>query len=108
MSGLEEKKGLLLNGVLISGKLLVGLDKHDSMLDEMSSIHAIMYQKGAHEKRYAEKRHNYHNCTDYYTSMVYYAVHVGLLPSTGNGRCFGFSTSCSQSTLQGMASASLK
>jgi hypothetical protein len=39
----------------------VGLDKHDSMLDEMSSIHALMYQKGAHEKRYAEKRHNYHN-----------------------------------------------
>ena len=94
--------------LLISDKLLVSLDNHDSMLDEMSFIHAIMNQKGTHEKRYAEKRHNYHNRTDYYIPMVHYAVHVGLLPSTGNGHCFGFSTSCSQSTLQGIASASLK
>jgi len=44
-----------------------------------------MYQKGTHEKRYAEKRYNYHNCTDYSTLTIHYAVHVGLLPSTGNG-----------------------
>lgn len=35
-------------------------------------MHAIMYQKGTYEKRYAEKRRNYHDCTDYYyTPMVH-------------------------------------
>jgi hypothetical protein len=64
----------------------MGLDNHDSMPDEMSSIQAIMYQKGAHEERQAEKRHHYHNCTDFSTPMVHYAVHVGLLLSTGKGK----------------------
>jgi len=73
----------------------VGLDNHYAMPDEMSSIYAIMYQKDAYEKRYAEKRHTYYDCTDNYTPMVHYAVHVGLLPSTGNERCFVFSTFCS-------------
>ena len=62
--------------LLTSDKLTVSLDNHDSMLDEMSSIHAIMYQQGTHdmhaimyqqgthEKRYAEKRYNYHKYTE--------------------------------------------
>ncbi len=31
---------------------IMNLDNHDSMLDEVSSIHATMYQKDTHEKRY--------------------------------------------------------